>query len=138
MRFIKAVLLLGVALLFAGCCAMQGGKMCHRQHTSACKCGADCKCPGPECACMKATGGVAGMHVLKIEGDEALVCPCGPSCKTCALDPGNPAKCGCGMEVKRVSLKGMYICACGPACNCNTVSDKPGTCHCGKPLQKVE
>ncbi|MEW6429245.1 MAG: hypothetical protein AB1568_14555 [Thermodesulfobacteriota bacterium] len=138
MRLMKAFLLLAVALLFTGCCAMQGGKMCHRQHTAACKCGENCKCPGPECACMKTAGGVEGMHVLKIEGDEALVCPCGAGCKACKLDPGNPTKCGCGMELKRVSIKGMYRCACGPACSCNTVSDKPGTCHCGKALEKVE
>jgi hypothetical protein len=39
--------------------------------------------------------------------------------------------------VKSVSLKGKYICACGPTCNCGTISDKPGTCRCGRRLQQV-
>jgi hypothetical protein len=89
--------------------------------------------PG-KCTCGKK---MAGMHVLKIENGEALLCTCGKGC-TCQLDPKDPTKCGCGKPVKRVSLKGMYVCNCGEGCTCNTISDKPGTCRCGKELKKVE
>jgi len=27
-----------------------------------------------------------------------------------------------------------YVCSCGPSCTCDTSSNKPGTCGCGKPL----
>jgi hypothetical protein len=76
------------------------------------------------------------MHVLKIEGDEAVLCACGKDC-ACGIDPKDPTKCSCGKPVKRVSIKGMYVCNCGPDCKCNTVSDKPGTCKCGVALKKL-
>ncbi len=103
-----------------------------------CNCGPDCKCntvsvkPG-KCACG---GDLVGMHVVKIEGDEALLCTCGKDC-TCKIDPNDPTKCGCGKPVKRVSIKGMYACACGGGCNCNTVSDEPGKCKCGTEMKKL-
>jgi len=78
-------------------------------------------------------------HVLKIEGEEALLCTCAEGCK-CSLDPKDPTKCGCGQPVKRVSLKGagIYFCNCGGSCMCNTVSNSPGKCKCGMDLKKVD
>jgi hypothetical protein len=78
-------------------------------------------------------------HVLKIEGDEAIVCTCGADC-TCSLDPEDETKCACGKAVKRVSLKGtgLYFCNCGGSCNCNTVSAEPGECECGMEFKKVD
>jgi len=104
-----------------------------------CNCGDDCKCntvstmPG-KCTCDTK---LVPMHVLKIEGSEAVLCRCGKGC-TCKIDPNDPTKCGCGKPVKRVDIKGMYVCNCGPDCNCNTISDKPGKCKCGVDLKKVE
>ena len=56
------------------------------------------------------------------------------------LDAKDATKCGCGEKLKKVSLKGtgLYSCGCGPTCTCNTLSDKPGKCGCGKDLVKHE
>jgi hypothetical protein len=77
-------------------------------------------------------------HLVKVEGDEALLCTCGANC-ACALDKKDGSKCGCGMAVKRVSLKGTGInfCNCGGSCFCNTVSSEPGACKCGMPLKTI-
>ena len=37
--------------------------------------------------------------MVKVEGEVALVCSCAEGC-TCAIDPADPTKCGCGMELK--------------------------------------
>jgi hypothetical protein len=77
-------------------------------------------------------------HVVKVEGDEALLCACAEGC-TCKIDPKDASKCGCGQPLKRVSLKGtgIYFCNCGGSCFCNTVSDQPGKCRCGMDLKTV-
>jgi hypothetical protein len=74
--------------------------------------------------------------LVKVEGDVALVCGCEQGC-TCAIDPKDPAKCGCGKQLRRVSLKGtgLYFCNCGGSCTCNHVSAKPGKCGCGMDLK---
>jgi len=105
-----------------------------------CNCGAECKCnsvgvkPG-DCKCGKP---MKWGHVVKVEGNEALVCTCKEGCQ-CKLDPKDASKCGCGNSVKKVDLKGtgMYFCNCGGSCTCNTVSDKPGKCKCGMDLKKA-
>jgi len=28
----------------------------------------------------------------------------------------------------------MYVCSCGPDCSCDTISDNPGKCKCGKEM----
>ena len=107
-----------------------------------CNCGPECKCntvstkPG-NCACGQP---MKWGHVVKIEGNEALLCTCKEGCKCSGLDPKDPAKCACGSPVKRVSLKGtgIYFCNCGGSCTCNTVSDSPGKCKCGMELKKVD
>ena len=106
-----------------------------------CGCKPDCKCisvsiiPG-KCKCGTP---LQWGHVVKTEGNDALLCTCKEGCK-CAIDANDPTKCGCGSPLKRVSLKGtgIYFCNCGSSCKCNVVSDKPGNCTCGMPLKKVD
>lgn len=107
-----------------------------------CNCGPECKCntvstkPG-KCACGAP---LKWGHVLRVEGDEAILCQCAEGCKCTGLDPKDPTKCMCGNPVKRISLKGsgIYFCNCGGSCSCNTVSDKPGKCKCGMDLKKAD
>jgi hypothetical protein len=91
--------------------------------------------------------------VLKA-GDEVYACGCGPACpcKTLSMQPG---KCSCGVPlVKSTVMKmegdvavinvngkdenfplvGKYVCPCGPDCPCDTISQTPGKCACGKDL----
>jgi hypothetical protein len=107
-----------------------------------CNCGAECKCnsastkPG-NCKCGKP---MAWGHVIRIEGDQAVLCMCGEGCQCKGLDPKDSTKCNCGTPVKKVSLKGtgVYFCNCGGSCECNNVSDKPGKCNCGMDLKRVD
>ena len=87
-------------------------------------------------------------------GDEIYACGCGPSCpcKTLSRQPG---KCSCGVplvksKVVKVEgdtavllvngkeetfpLVGKYVCGCGKDCPCDTISQTPGKCSCGKDL----
>ena len=78
-------------------------------------------------------------HVIKVEGNEAILCQCAEGCKCSGLDPKNPGKCVCGTPVKRVSYRGTRplisatAAAHAPAILC---SDKPGKCKCGMDLKK--
>ena len=48
---------------------------------------------------------------------------------------------GSGAEKSRMDLKvgdEVYVCNCGEACPCNTMSNNPGQCTCGKDLIKAE
>ena len=78
------------------------------------------------------------VHVLRVEGEEALVCACGGDC-ACKLDAADPSRCGCGKPLRRVGLKGtgVYFCNCGGTCQCNTVAAKAGVCKCGMALKRV-
>ena len=89
-------------------------------------------------------------------GDQLYVCGCGEGCK-CDTMSRNPGKCSCGkdlvkskvtkvekgkitMDVRKtpfVSI-GKYACACGPDCKCDTISQNPGNCSCGKPMMEVK
>jgi len=107
-----------------------------------CNCGPACKCntvstkPGA-CTCGAP---LKWGHVIKIEGNEAILCQCAEGCKCSGLNAEDPSKCACGTPVKRMSLEktGIYFCNCGGSCTCNTVSDKPGTCKCGMELKRVD
>jgi len=89
---------------------------------------------------------------------EVYACGCGDGCD-CHTLSRNPGKCTCdkdlvkskvlkvdeGMVVLDVNGKektfpttGKYTCACGPACNCDTISQNPGKCSCGKPMKPVK
>ena len=144
------VLFLVFLLTLAGCAAMQtadtsdtAGAQADRQDVLyTCNCGPQCKCnsmstkPG-NCACGSP---MKWGHVLRVEGNEAILCQCAEGCSCAGLDPKDPSKCMCGTPVKRVSLEGtgIYFCNCGGSCSCNTVSDSPGPCKCGMKLKKVD
>ena len=88
-------------------------------------------------------------------GDRIYVCACGPGCN-CGTLSHEEGKCGCGKELVKTTvnkvedgkvfytldgkelsapLTGNYFCSC-KKCNCNTISQKPGKCGCGKKLMK--
>lgn len=68
--------------------ACNSGKECGKFQTAV-KDAKDCKC-GAE---------TDKLHVLKVEGEVAVVCPCGGGC-ACELNANNPYLCGCGSPVK--------------------------------------
>jgi len=91
-------------------------------------------------------------------GDEIYVCACGKACG-CNTMSRKTGKCGCGMALTKsvvTSIDGdkihvmvngeervfsdsaKYACACGAGCNCDTISQKPGNCACGKAMKAVE
>jgi hypothetical protein len=96
-----------------------------------CDCGAAATTPG-SCGCGTE---MAESHLLKVEGNEALVCSCGSGC-SCDLDAEDETKCSCGSEVKRVSLEGtgVYYCNCGGSCTCKYAAAEAGKCACGMDL----
>ena len=138
------VLFLVILLVLTGCAATQTtGTQADRQDVLyTCDCGPQCDCnsmstqPG-NCACGKP---MKWGHVLKVEGNEAILCQCGEGCSCAGLDPKDPSKCMCGKPVKRVNMEGTgtYFCNCGGSCACNTLSESPGKCKCGMNLKKVE
>jgi len=90
-------------------------------------------------------------------GDEIYVCGCGEGCD-CKTVSKKEGKCVCNKDLIKVTvtkvekgkaffmqdgkeastpLKGKYMCACGPQCDCQTISQKPGKCGCGKEMVKV-
>lgn len=92
------------------------------------------------------------------QGDTVYVCACGESC-ACKTMSRNTGKCTCGKPLAKgviSSMKGdeamvkldgkeiafttkaKYVCSCGDACNCDTISQNPGNCTCGKEMRKVE
>ena len=91
------------------------------------------------------------------EGSEAYFCQCdGCACDTIS---NNPGKCTCGVDLAKGGVKsvaedesvavdldgkektfktgGKFVCACPPACTCNTVSQNPGNCTCGKAMKEI-
>ena len=90
-------------------------------------------------------------------GDEIYVCGCGKGCD-CYTVSKKEGKCACGSNLAKVKvdkvekgkaffkqdgkeastpLAGKYSCACGAQCDCQTISQKPGKCGCGKEMTKV-
>jgi len=88
-------------------------------------------------------------------GDTIYVCACGEACK-CGTISNQPGECSCGKELVKTtvnkvedgkvfydidgkelsaSLQGAYRCGC-KECDCNTISQKPGKCGCGKKMIK--
>ena len=89
-------------------------------------------------------------------GDELYVCGCGESCP-CDTMSRNPGKCTCDKDLVKTKVtkvekgmitvesrkkpfisKGKYACACGPECKCDTISQNPGNCSCGKKMMEVK
>jgi hypothetical protein len=92
------------------------------------------------------------------KGDEVYVCGCGAGCD-CLTMSKKPGKCSCDKDLVKTKIDkvskgkayvtidgktqtfkttGKYACACGAGCDCNTISQKPGNCACGKPLKAVK
>ncbi len=90
-------------------------------------------------------------------GDVVYVCNCGPDCP-CLTMSKKEGKCVCGKEMVKTKIDkvvkgkayvmvngkqrvfkttGKYVCNCGPDCPCDTISQKPGNCVCGKPMVKA-
>jgi len=89
-------------------------------------------------------------------GDQLYVCGCGEGCP-CDTMSRNPGQCTCGKDLVKTKVtkveKGMitvesrkkpfisvakYVCDCGPECKCDTISQNPGNCTCGKKMKMVE
>ena len=89
-------------------------------------------------------------------GDQLYVCGCGEGCP-CETMSRNPGQCTCGKDLVKTKVtkveKGMitvesrkkpfisvakYVCDCGPDCKCDTISQNPGNCTCGKKMKMVE
>lgn len=98
-----------------------------------------------------------GKLYLKV-GDEVYICGCGEGCG-CDTISMKPGKCACGADLVKAKVTkvekgkayfmvdgkervlktaGKYACACGAGCNCDTISQKPGKCHCGKDMKEVK
>jgi len=89
-------------------------------------------------------------------GDELYVCACGEGCP-CDMMSRNPGQCTCGKDMVKTKVtkveKGKitvesrkkpfmsvakYVCDCGPDCKCDTISQNPGNCTCGKKMVEVK
>lgn len=91
-------------------------------------------------------------------GDEVYACGCGDSC-ACKTISRKPGKCTCGEDLVKAKVVkvmegtavleingkeetfptvGKYACACGAECNCDTISQSPGICACGNPMEPVK
>lgn len=148
MKIMKIMLLgMSLAMLIAGCAphthTMKTTDTSGDRHDVlyTCNCGPQCKCntvsttPG-NCACGAP---LKWGHILKVEGNEAILCQCNEGCQCKGLNAEDPTKCNCGTKVKRVDLTGtgIYFCNCGGSCMCNTVSDKAGNCKCNMMLKQA-
>jgi len=103
------------------------------------------------------TFAVADKTRMKVKaGDELYVCACGESCP-CDTMSRNAGQCTCGKDMVKTKVtkvekgkitvesrgkpfiaKGKYACDCGPDCKCNTISQNPGNCTCGKKMVEVK
>ncbi len=102
--------------------------------------------------------GVAGAKTAFKKGDVVYVCGCGAGCP-CLTMSKKPGQCVCEKDLVKTTIdkvargkayvtvegktlvfktKGKYVCACGAGCDCDTISQKPGKCTCGKPLKAVK
>jgi hypothetical protein len=89
-------------------------------------------------------------------GDELYVCACGESCP-CDTMSRSAGQCTCGKDMVKTKVtkveKGKitvesrnkpfisaakYVCDCGPDCKCDTISQNPGNCTCGKKMVEVK
>ncbi len=104
-----------------------------------------------------ATVALAGKAKMTAKvGDELYVCGCGEGCP-CDTMSRNPGQCTCGKDLVKTKVTkvekgkitvesrkkpfisvGKYVCDCGPECKCDTISQNPGNCTCGKKMKMVE
>lgn len=102
---------------------------------------------------LVAGAALAGDMQLKV-GDKVYACNCGEGCP-CQTLSMNPGKCVCGKDLvqgtvvevgkgtvvvqaadwkRSFKTVGKFACNCGAGCTCNTVSQTPGKCTCGKDM----
>lgn len=97
--------------------------------------------------------------VFKV-GQEVYACNCGEQCDCYTLSK-KAGKCVCGREMIKAKVTAVekdmitlqaegwqkprpfltdakFACACDPKCDCDTISQKPGKCVCGKELAPVK
>jgi hypothetical protein len=100
---------------------------------------------------------VKGGKISLKAGDEIYVCGCGEKCD-CGTISKKPGKCSCDKDLVKGTVSkvvkgkayvivdgkervfkttGKFQCPCGPSCDCDTISQKPGKCACGKDLEQV-
>ena len=104
-----------------------------------------------------ATFAVADKTKMKVKvGDELYVCACGEGCP-CDTMSRNAGQCSCGKDMVKTKVTkvekgkitvasrnkpfisvGKYACDCGPDCKCDTISQNPGNCTCGKKMVEVK
>ena len=89
-------------------------------------------------------------------GDSLYVCACGEGCP-CDTMSRNAGQCSCGKDMVKAKVTkvekgkitvdsrkkpfvsiGKYACDCGPDCKCDTISQNPGNCTCGKKMVEVK
>lgn len=103
------------------------------------------------------TFAVADKTKMKVKvGDELYVCACGEGCP-CDTMSRNAGQCTCGKDLVKTKVTkvekgkitvesrgkpfisvGKYACDCGPDCKCDTISQNPGNCTCGKEMVEVK
>jgi hypothetical protein len=92
-------------------------------------------------------------------GDAVYVCGCGGEGCGCGTLARKEGACSCGKKLVNTTVSrvedglvqytlngkelsapqtGKYACGCGEGCGCGTISQKPGTCACGKKLVRVD
>ena len=144
MKVILAGLMAVVVVLAGASCTKEGamadkpmaqGMTAPMQTTATCyacpMCGECATQPGK---CPKCGAAMTEMHVLAVKNGTAYLCACPAGCK-CTMTEGS-AKCSCGKDIVKVSVKGKYVCS--GDMGCPMISDKPGKCACGKDLKLVE
>ncbi len=144
-RYLVSCVILGGALVLLAACAttaVSPGPEVRKDVVYTCDCGPQCQCnavstEAGKCACGKP---LKWGHVVRVEGNDALVCQCAEGCRCAGLGPNDSTKCACGNPVKRVNLAGtgVHFCNCGGSCTCNTVSHRAEQCKCGMELKKVD
>ena len=109
------------------------------------------------CTLALATFALADKAKMTVKvGDEIYVCACGEGCP-CDTMSRNPGQCTCGKDLVKTKVTkvekgkiwvesrkkpfvsvGKYVCDCGPNCKCDTISQSPGNCTCGKKLVEAK
>jgi hypothetical protein len=106
-RVLMSGLLMLVAVSFLGFSAWAvEGEIKKDDFVTICKSGDGCSkfematMDSKDCKCGAQS---EKLHVLKVEGDVAVLCQCGGGC-ACDLNTKNPYLCGCGSPVKVVRI----------------------------------
>jgi hypothetical protein len=100
------IMLLGLITYFSLTAGAADNEIKKGDMVSVCKAGKDCgkfETATKDLKNCKCGAETEMFHVLKVEGDVAVLCQCGGGCK-CELSPKNPYQCSCGSPVKVVRI----------------------------------